>query len=51
MVSGVILGVEYQILATKKDAIKRVVFSVYVWPFLGSDGAPDGRNGRYANFR
>ena len=42
MVSGVIFGVEYLILATKKNARETGVFWVYVWPFWGSDGIPDG---------
>ena len=44
MVGGVIYGVEYLILATKKKMIGEMVFfGVYVWPFWGSDGAPDGQ--------
>ena len=44
MVGGVIHGVEYLILATKKKMIGEMVFiGVYAWPFWGSDGAPDGR--------
>ena len=43
MVRGVLCGVEYLILATKTKMLgKRVFFGVYVWPFWGSDGAPDG---------
>ena len=44
MVGGVIYGVEYLILATKKKMIGEMVFfGVYVWLFWGSDGAPGGR--------
>ena len=40
---GVIFEVEYLTLATKTKMLgKRVFFGVYVWPFWGSDGAPDG---------
>ena len=39
MVSGVIFGVVYLILATKTDARENGVFRVYVWLFWGSDGA------------
>ena len=43
MVRGVLCGVEYLILATKIKMLgKRVFFGVYVWPFWGSDGDPDG---------
>ena len=42
MVRGVIFGVVYLISAKKTDARETVVFWVYVWPFWGSDGAPDG---------
>ena len=44
MVSRVILGVEYMILATKKNMLGKMVFlGGYVWPFWGSDGVPDGQ--------
>ena len=43
MVSGVIFGVEYLILATYTKMLGRMVFfGVYVWPFWGSDGAHNG---------
>ena len=41
---GVIFGVEYVILATKKKLLGKMVYrGWYVWPFWGSEGAPDGR--------
>ena len=44
LVSGAIFGVEYMILATKKSMLgKRVFGGGYVWPFWGSEGAPDGQ--------
>ena len=44
VVSGVIFGVEYLILATNtKIPGRMMLFGVYVWPFWGSDGAPNGR--------
>ena len=43
MVREVIFGMEYLILATKTEMLGKVVLGVYVWPFWGSDGAPDGR--------
>ena len=44
MGSGVIFGVEYLILATKTKMLGEIVFcGGSVWPFRGSDGAPDGR--------
>ena len=43
MVSGVIFGVEYLILAMKTKVLGEMAFcGVYVWPFWASDGAPDG---------
>ena len=44
MVNGVIfLGGVPDISHKNKDARENGVFWVYVWPFWGSDGAPDGR--------
>ena len=44
MVRRVIFRVEYLILATKEKMEGKMVFlGVYVWPFWGSDGAPDGQ--------
>ena len=41
MVCGVIFGVEYQILTKKTNVLGKMAFcGVYVWPFCGSDGAP-----------
>ena len=42
MICRVIFGVKYQILITKTDVRESAVSWVYVWPFWGSDGAPDG---------
>ena len=43
MVKGIIFGVEYLILATNTKMLGRMVFFwVYVVPFWGSNGAPDG---------
>ena len=47
MVSGVIFGVEYLILAMKTKVLGEMALcGVYVWPFLGSDGTPMVGNGR-----
>ena len=56
MVSGVIFGVEYLILATKSKVLGEMAFcGVNVWRVWGSDGAlmgpPMFGNGRYANPR
>ena len=41
MVSGVVFGMEYLILATKTKELGEMAFcGVYMWPFWGSDGAP-----------
>ena len=42
-VSWVIFGMEYLIWATKTKVLGEMAFcGVYIWPFWGSDGAPDG---------
>ena len=44
MVKWVIFGMEYLILAENTKMLgKQFFFWAYVWPFWGSDGAPDGR--------
>ena len=44
MDGGVVFGMEYLISATKTKVLGEMAFcGVYMWPFWGSDGAPDGR--------
>ena len=42
MISEVIFGVENLILATKTKMQGKQLFFGCMWPFLGSDGAPNG---------
>ena len=52
MVSGVIFGVEYLILAMKTKVVGEMAFfGVYVWRFAALMGPLMVQHGRYANLR